>query len=111
MSCATIRSFWLVGALLMLLDSLSTWYALQLGLSEGNPFARWSMGHLGVRNDLILKVLLCVPMVWMMAYFADWGIRRSSKVIFRLAVTSLVVTVVWMTIVVSNNFTLIALTA
>lgn len=108
--CAAIRSFWLVAALLMLLDALSTWYALRLGLYEANPLARWSMRKVGVVPDCILKVLICVPVVWGMAVIADWGIRRGSTPVTNLAIGVLAGTVLLMTAVVTNNLTLIALT-
>ena len=108
--CTTIRSFWLLAALLMLADALTTWYALRLGLAEGNPLAVWSMYHLGVRNDLILKVLVCVPVVWGMAVFSDWGIRRGSRFVRNSGIIALVGTTAIMSAVVGNNLALIALT-
>lgn len=109
-SCATIRSFWLFGALLMLADALSTWYALQLGLQEANPSAVWMMDRIGIANDLILKVLVCVPVVWGMARLTDWGIRRGSHFIRNAGIVALVSTVAFMTAIVTNNVTLIVLT-
>lgn len=108
--CAQLRFLWVFGALLMTLDGLSTWIALRLGLYEINPLARWIMSHIGVAGDCILKVLVCIPVVWAMAVIADWGIRRGSHFVRRSATIVLAATVVLMSAVVTNNFTQIAIT-
>jgi hypothetical protein len=47
-----LRPFWFVGALLMMLDGLTTYIALTFfaeeGAREGNPIGVWAIEHLGV---------------------------------------------------------------
>lgn len=106
--CAQLRFLWVFGALLMTLDGLSTWIAIRVGLYEINPLGRWIMSHIGVAGDCILKVLVCIPVVWAMAVIADFGIRRGSRFVQRAATIVLATTVILMTVVVTNNFTQIA---
>ncbi len=63
-----LRPFWFVGALMMMLDGLTTYIALTLhadaGAREGNPIAVWAMEHIGVAGTCTLKVLIGVAMMW-----------------------------------------------
>ena len=56
-----LRPFWFVGALMMMLDGLTTYLALtyhaEAGAREGNPLAAWAIEHIGVAGMCILKVL------------------------------------------------------
>lgn len=76
-----LRPFWLVGALLMMLDGLTTWIALTMlaegGAHEGNPIAVWAIDHIGVTGMCIVKVLIGVAMMWRLAAAADRGHRHD----------------------------------
>lgn len=76
-----LRPFWFVGALLMMLDGLTTWFALSFladgGAREGNPLAVWAIEHLGVTGMCIVKVLIGVAMMWRLAAAADRGHRHD----------------------------------
>lgn len=76
-----LRPFWFVGALLMMLDGLTTYLALtffeRAGAREGNPIAVWAIEHVGVGGMCALKVLIGVTMMWRLAATADRGHRIS----------------------------------
>jgi hypothetical protein len=114
-----LRPFWLVGALLMMLDGLTTWIALTVhadeGAREGNPLGRWAIEHVGVTGMCIVKVLVGVTMMWRLVVTADRGHRyrwmnrnvflrpRPVWKIRRNAAWALAFSLVLMGIVVGNN--------
>ncbi len=72
-----LRPFWFVGALMMMLDGLTTYLALTFhadsGAREGNPIAVWAIEHLGLAGMCTVKVLIGVAMMWRLAATADRG--------------------------------------
>lgn len=76
-----LRPFWFVGALLMMLDGLTTYIALTFfadaGAREVNPLGVWAIEHLGVAGTCTLKVLLGVFVMWRLATTADRGHRHE----------------------------------
>lgn len=114
-----VRPFWVVGAMLMMLDGLTTYIALtehhQNGAREGNPIAVWAIGHLGVTGMCVAKVLIGVTMMWRLAAAVDRGHRitwlnrsllgrqRPSWKVRRNAAWTLAFSVVLMGVVVGNN--------
>lgn len=114
-----LRPFWLAGALLMLLDGLTTYIALtQLaddGAREGNPIGVWAIEHVGVGGMCTLKVLIGVAMVWRLAVTAERGhkyewmnrglLLRKRPVwqVRRNATWALAFSVLLMGVVVGNN--------
>ena len=76
-----LRPFWFVGALMMMLDGLTTYIALTFhkddGAREGNPLAVWAIDHLGVTGMCVVKVLIGVAMMWRLAATAERGHRVS----------------------------------
>jgi len=114
-----LRPFWCVGALLMMLDGLTTYLALTLhdddGVREGNPIAVWAIEHLGVTGMCITKVLIGVAMMWRLAATAERGHRvawlnrslllrkRPSWKVRRNAAWTLAFSLVLMGVVVGNN--------
>lgn len=114
-----LRPFWLAGALLMLLDGLTTYIALtwhaDAGAREGNPLGVWAIEHLGVAGMCTLKVLIGVAMVWRLAVTAerghkyDWMNRglllqkRPEWKVRRNAAWALAFSVLLMGVVVGNN--------
>lgn len=114
-----LRPFWFVGALLMMLDGLTTWLALTLhaenGAREGNPIAVWAIDQIGVTGMCVAKVLIGVVMMWRLAAAADRGHshawmnrniflqRRPTWKIRRNAAWALAFSLVLMGVVVGNN--------
>ena len=114
-----LRPFWFVGALLMMLDGLTTYIALEFfgdqGAREGNPLALWAIDHLGVAGMCAAKVLIGVAMMWRLAATADrghrvaWlnrgvGLRRRPRwKVQRNAAWTLAFSLVLMGVVVGNN--------
>jgi Domain of unknown function (DUF5658) len=114
-----LRPFWFVGALLMMLDGLTTYIALEFfgehGAREGNPLAQWAIDHLGVAGMCALKVLIGVAMMWRLAATADHGHRfewlnrglvlrrRPRWKVQRNAAWTLAFSLVLMGVVVGNN--------
>jgi Domain of unknown function (DUF5658) len=114
-----LRPFWFVGALLMMLDGLTTYLALTYhadrGAREGNPLAAWAIEHIGVAGMCTVKVLIGVAVMWRLAAAADRGHRISwlNRTIFlrerpmwkvrRNAAWTLAFSLVLMGIVVGNN--------
>jgi len=72
-----LRPFWFVGALMMMLDGLTTYIALTFhsdsGAREANPIAVWAIEHVGIAGTCILKVLIGVVMMWRLASTAERG--------------------------------------
>jgi hypothetical protein len=123
-----LRPFWFVGALMMMLDGLTTYLALTLhadnGAREGNPIAVWAMEHIGVAGTCTLKVLIGVAMMWRLAATAERGHRaewlnrglflrkRPTWKVRRNAAWALAFSLVLMGVVVGNNLrTIINLSA
>lgn len=82
MTRAMLRPFWFVGALLMMLDSLTTWIALTMAKNvsginarEANPIAVYVIDHLGLSGMCILKAIIGVLCIWRLAAVADHGHR------------------------------------
>jgi hypothetical protein len=114
-----LRPFWFVGALMMMLDGLTTYIALtfhaEQGAREANPIAVWAIEHLGVAGMCIVKVLIGVAMMWRLAATADRGHRvawlnrglllrkRPSWKVRRNAAWTLAFSLVLMGVVVGNN--------
>ena len=114
-----LRPFWFVGALMMMLDGLTTYLALtyhaEAGAREGNPLAAWAIEHIGVAGMCILKVLIGVAVMWRLAAAADHGHRIPvlNRTIFlqqrpmwkvrRNAAWTLAFSLVLMGVVVGNN--------
>lgn len=114
-----LRPFWFVGALMMMLDGLTTYIALTFfadnGAREGNPLAVWAMEHIGVAATCVLKVLIGVAMMWRLAAAADRGhkfalLNRSLLLrkrplwkVRRDAAWALAFSLVLMGVVVGNN--------
>jgi len=114
-----IRPFWFVGALLMMLDGLTTYIALTFhsedGAREGNPIAVWAIDHFGVAGMCVLKVLIGIAVMWRLAATADRGHRvgwlnRSLTLrkkplwkVQRNAAWTLAFSLVLMGVVVGNN--------
>lgn len=114
-----LRPFWFVGALLMMLDGLTTYIALEFfgdeGAREGNPLALWAIDHLGVAGMCATKVLIGVAMMWRLAATVDrghrveWlnrgvGLRRRPRwKVQRNAAWTLAFSLVLMGVVVGNN--------
>lgn len=119
-----LRPFWFVGALLMMLDGLTTWIALTFltdgGAREGNPLAAWAIEHIGVTGMCTLKVLIGVAMMWRLAAAVDRGHRHDwmNRNLFlrrlpewkvrRNAAWALAFSLVLMGVVVGNNVRAIA---
>ena len=120
---AQLRPWWLLGALLMMLDGLTTWWALtfltEAGAREGNPLGVWAIDRLGLAGMCVAKVIIGVLMVYRLACIAERGHRfdwmnrtwRGRRCTSRHAMTgarrSLYFTAVLMTLVVANNATII----
>ena len=114
-----IRPFWFVGALLMMLDGLTTWIALTFlsedGAREGNPIGIWAIERIGVTGMCVVKVLIGVAMMWRLAATADRGHRHAwmNRNLFlrrlplwkvqRNAAWALAFSLVLMGVVVGNN--------
>lgn len=114
-----LRPFWLAGALLMLLDGLTTYIALTWhadeGAREGNPLGVWAIEHLGVGGMCAFKVLIGVTMVWRLAVTAERGHKyewmnrglllqkRPEWKVRRNAAWALAFSVLLMGVVVGNN--------
>jgi hypothetical protein len=114
-----LRPFWLVGALLMMLDGLTTYIALsrhsEQGAREGNPIGIWAIDQFGLAGMCTLKVLIGVLMMWRLAATADRGhqfewLNRSvllrkqpSWKVRRNAAWALAFSLVLMGVVVGNN--------
>lgn len=114
-----MRPFWFVGALMMMLDGVTTYIALTFhadaGAREGNPIAVWAIDHMGVAGMCIAKVLIGVAVMWRLAAAADRGhrIRFLNRTILlrerplwqvrRNAAWTLAFSLVLMGIVVGNN--------
>lgn len=114
-----LRPFWLAGALLMMLDGLTTYIALtehsDAGAREGNPIAVWAIEHLGVAGMCTAKVLIGVLMIWRLANTAEHGHRyqwmnrgltlkpRPEWKVRRNAAWALAFSVLLMGVVVGNN--------
>lgn len=114
-----LRPFWFVGALMMMLDGLTTYIALTLhadnGAREGNPIAVWAIEHIGVAGTCTLKVLIGVTMMWRLATTAERGHKfewlnrglllrkRPTWKVRRNAAWALAFSLVLMGVVVGNN--------
>jgi len=110
---------WFFGALMMMLDGLTTYIALTFhadqGAREGNPIALWAIEHIGVAGTCILKVLIGVAMMWRLAATADRGHKvgwlnrglllkqRPLWKVRRNAAWTLAFSLVLMGVVVGNN--------
>jgi hypothetical protein len=119
-----LRPFWFFGALMMMLDGVTTYIALTLhadkGAREGNPIAVWAIDHIGVAGMCTLKVLIGVTMIWRLAATADRGHRaqflnrgllgrkRPVWQVRRNAAWTLAFSLVLMGMVVGNNLRAIA---
>lgn len=120
-----IRPFWFIGALLMLADGLTTYYALKMfsdnGVREGNPIGVYAMNHIGIAGTCGLKVVIGVFCVWRLAVIAERGHKwkwmnynllgqRPLWKIQRSAIWALAFTVFVMGLVVGSNLrTIVAL--
>jgi hypothetical protein len=114
-----LRPFWFVGALMMMLDGLTTYIALEFhsedGAREANPLALWAIDHIGITGMCIVKVLIGVAMMWRLAATADRGhkvawLNRSLFLrkrplwkVRRNAAWTLAFSLVLMGVVVGNN--------
>ena len=114
-----LRPFWFVGALLMMLDGVTTYIALTFfadaGAREANPIAVWAIEHLGVAGMCTVKVIVGVVMMWRLAATADHGHRtewlnrgltlrrRPLWKVQRNAAWTLAFSLVLMGVVVGNN--------
>lgn len=113
-----LRPFWFVGALLMMLDGLTTYIALEYfgndGAREGNPIGVWVIDQIGVAGMCAGKVLIGVLMMWSLAATADHGHRvewlnrglrgrRPRWKVQRNAAWTLAFSLVLMGVVVGNN--------
>ena len=114
-----LRPFWFVGALLMMLDALTTYIALTYhsdsGAREGNPIGEWAIDQLGVPGMCIAKTLIGVLMMWRLATTAERGHkfaflnrsllmrRRPSWKVRRNAAWALAFSLVLMGVVVGSN--------
>ena len=114
-----LRPFWCFGALLMMLDGVTTYIALTFfadaGAREANPLAVWAIGHVGVAGMCTIKVLIGVVMMWRLATTADRAHRtdwlnrsvllrrRPRWKVQRNAAWALAFSVVLMGIVVGSN--------
>lgn len=114
-----LRPFWFFGALLMMLDGVTTYIALTFfadaGAREANPLAVWAIEHIGVAGMCTIKVLIGVIMMWRLAATADrahrteWMNRslllrrRPRWKVQRNAAWALAFSVVLMGIVVGSN--------
>jgi len=114
-----LRPFWLLGALMMMLDGVTTYIALTLhkedGVREGNPLAVWAIEQIGVPGMCVAKVLIGVAMMWRLAATADRGhtvgwLNRSLLLkkrprwkVQRNAAWTLAFSLVLMGVVVGNN--------
>lgn len=114
-----LRPFWFVGALMMMLDGLTTYIALTFhadsGAREGNPIAVWAIEQIGVAGMCIVKVLIGVAMMWRLATTAERGHKftwlnrglllreRPTWKVRRSAAWALAFSLVLMGIVVGNN--------
>ena len=114
-----LRPFWFVGALLMMLDGLTTYLALtfhaEAGAREGNPIAVWAIDQIGVAGMCAVKVLIGVAMMWRLATTAERGHKfawmnrglllrkRPSWKVRRNAAWALAFSLVLMGVVVGNN--------
>lgn len=119
-----LRPFWFVGALLMMLDGLTTYVALEFfaeeGAREGNPIGVWAIDRIGVEGMCAAKVLIGVAMMWRLAATADHGHRiewlnrglvlrrRPRWKVQRNAAWTLAFSLVLMGVVVGNNLRAIA---
>lgn len=113
-----LRPFWFVGALLMMLDGLTTYIALEFfgdhGAREGNPLGVWAIDQIGVAGMCAVKVVIGVLMMWRLAATADHGHRfewlnrgimgrRPKWKVQRNAAWTLAFSLVLMGVVVGNN--------
>lgn len=114
-----LRPFWFFGALLMMLDGVTTYIALTFfadaGAREANPLAVWAIEHVGVAGMCTIKVLVGVVMMWRLAATADRAHRtewlnrslllrrRPRWKVQRNAAWALAFSVVLMGIVVGSN--------
>lgn len=114
-----LRPFWCAGALLMMLDGLTTYIALTYfaedGAREGNPLGVWVIDQIGVAGMCTAKVLIGVLMMWRLAIAAERGHRwsllnrsillreRPMWIVRRNAAWALAFSVVLMGVVVGNN--------
>lgn len=114
-----LRPFWLAGALLMMLDGLTTYLALTMhaddGAREGNPIAQWAIDQIGVAGMCAAKVVIGVAMMWRLAATAERGHRyewmnrdlllrrKPAWKVRRGAAWALAFSVVLMGVVVGNN--------
>ena len=114
-----LRPFWFFGALLMMLDGVTTYIALTFfadaGAREANPLAGWAIEHVGVAGMCTIKVLVGVVMMWRLAATADRAHRtewlnrslllrrRPRWKVQRNAAWALAFSVVLMGIVVGSN--------
>lgn len=114
-----LRPFWFVGALMMMLDGLTTYLALTIhaenGAREANPIAVWAIEHIGVAGMCTVKVLIGVAMMWRLAATAERGHRiqwlnrglflrkRPTWKVRRNAAWALAFSLVLMGVVVGNN--------
>jgi len=123
MSRGRIRTLWLAGATLMMLDGVTTYLALSAvtGAREGNPVGVWAISHMGLAYMCIAKILIGILMVYRLTLVADRGHRftwLSRNLLFkrvskekaqRGAYRSLIFTVVLMSLVVLNNSVIIVM--
>ncbi len=114
-----LRPFWFVGALMMMLDGLTTYIALTMhaenGAREGNPIAVGAIEHIGIAGTCTLKVLIGVAMMWRLATTAERGHKfeflnrglflrkRPTWKVRRNAAWALAFSLVLMGVVVGNN--------
>lgn len=112
-----IRPFWLAGALLMMLDGLTTYIALTTvdGAREANPLMNNVIGLIGLELMCALKVIVGVACCWRLAVISERGHRydwmnrsllfrpKPKETVQRNAAWALSFTVTIMGIVVGNN--------
>jgi hypothetical protein len=119
--CAFIRPFLLAGALLMMLDGLTTYLALQhvADAREANPIGVWAIDTVGLAGMCVAKGIVGVWCVWRLACVAERGhkwewMNRSLLLrpkpawkVQRSAIWTLAFTVTLMGVVVGNNLNVI----
>ena len=119
-----VRPVWLLAALLMMLDALTTYLAFAwptgaYGVAEANPLMVAGFAAFGVAGTMILKALVGILSVWVLAVRTDRGRffrprifkNVSNDRIRQVAMYTLVVSVLIMGLVVGNNIRAILMIA
>jgi hypothetical protein len=116
-----IRPFWLIGAFLMMMDGLTTYFALSgtEGAREGNPIMAAVMGAIGLALTCGLKGVIGILMVYRLAVISERGHRyewmnrsvflrkQSLTKVRKHAAYALAFTVLIMGMVVGNNLNVV----